>query len=205
MSDQKFCFSCGQKMPASASFCPNCGQRQPQFQAAVPATPAAVITPTVPVPPVTPAPVQSAPTAAPQAIDLKNFGKALDIDAVNRYRQALGYTSPDNLIIWAQHLPDMKMYLLLGAFSYLTSKQYMISFEDDGILFLGFGLTYFDGKNAFINFNDVKKLSFKNIGIAYHLTVATQDSKMKVQVNRFIMGHPWQAANVKILAQRYHK
>ncbi|KRO04093.1 hypothetical protein IV54_GL001611 [Levilactobacillus paucivorans] len=138
-------------------------------------------------------------------MDPKSFGKALNIKAVNRYRQALGYTSTDNLVVYGYML-NMGMTVLVGVVGMLANKYYMISFEDDGILFLGIGLSsHFTGENSFINFNDLEKISFKNFGLDYHLTVTAENGTMKAKVTRLILGQPWQAANVKILAQRYHK
>jgi len=140
-----------------------------------------------------------------QVPDPRSFGKAPNLENIKRYREALGYTSTDNPVVYGYML-DTGLTLLIGVAGVLATKYYMISFEDDGILFLGLDITsHFTGENAFIKFTDLEKVTFKGLGLSYTLTLSDGDNTMKVKVNRFIMGRPWQGASVKILAQRYHK
>ncbi|WP_125573756.1 hypothetical protein [Levilactobacillus huananensis] len=140
-----------------------------------------------------------------QVPDPRSFGKAPNLENIDRYRKALGYTSTGNPVVYGYML-DTGLTLLVGVVGVLATQYDMISFEDDGVLFLGMDLTsHFTGENAFIKFADLEKITFKGFGLSYTLTLSDGDNTMKVKVNRFIMGRPWQGTNVKILAQRYHK
>lgn len=223
MEKQKYCVQCGQQIAFSAKFCPNCGYEQPQFKARTESN-SNVETPVEqksveqtldnretgePIRSersneyISSQSVQQPNVVNSNQIDPKEFGNCLNLNNLNAYRRQLGYTSADNICVYGYFFSTGAI-VLLGPIGALTSKYYMISFEKDGILFLGIGMTqHFNGQNSFVNFSDISSIKFTNVGLNYHLDVKSPKGEIKAKVGKLILGHSWQGENGKKLYEMY--
>ncbi|EHO50738.1 zinc ribbon domain-containing protein [Lentilactobacillus kisonensis] len=223
MEKQKYCVHCGQQIAFSAKYCPNCGYEQPQFKARAESNPnveapleqksgeqalgdqetGEPVQADQPKENIPPQSVQQPNVANSNQIDPKDFGNCLNLDNLNAYRRQLGYPRTDNICVYGYFFSTGAI-VLLGPIGALTSKYYMISFEKDGILFLGIGMTqHFNGQNSFVNFSDISSIKFTNVGMNYHLDVKSPKGEIKAKIGKLILGHSWQGENGKKLYEMY--
>ncbi|MFT8994673.1 zinc ribbon domain-containing protein [Lentilactobacillus hilgardii] len=207
MGETKFCMNCGKKIDRLANFCQYCGHPQ-----AVPndagsseisngvkgsnkATSDTIST----------GQDVSDSSISKRASDVNpaSFGNCLNLDNMNAYRKQLGFTGTDNICVYGYFFSTVAT-IALGALVGLASKYYIISFEHDGILLMGMGVTqHFNGKNSFVNFSDVSAIKFTSFGTNYHLTVESPKGEIKAKIVKMVLGHSWQAQNAKKLAKLY--
>lgn len=184
----KYCPYCGRQLAATDAFCPYCGKLQPAN------APATAVTP-----PVAPAP--EPPTPSP--VEPSSFGSAMQPANLTAYRQALGYTAPDALWLYGFFM-GRSWGIVTAIIAISSSNYYIVSFEPDGLLFLGIDLkTRFNGQNSFVNFQDIQNFRFTTGVMNCHLVADAPQGKIDVKIGKFLKGHPWQAANLKQLQHRY--
>lgn len=194
MADIKFCIHCGNQINYSDKFCPYCGHQQaniPDKESHKASSETFA---------------QSKPASSAKKlvnVDSKRFGNALDLNNLNHYRNRLGFMGNDNLCVYGYFFSTAAL-MALGMLTVFTNKYYIISFEKDGVLVLGVGVTsHFSGQNSFINFSDISSIKLTSVGLNYHLTIDSPKGAIKAKISKVLLGRPWQARNAKKLAKKY--
>jgi len=176
---EKFCFKCGQKLPAQANFCTNCGQKQPSISDnASTDSVDEVVEPTQPVQAEhTDEEIsnlqddvnKSANNQSAKDIGLGlltkgvlDVGPLMKTDIVVQKKVELGYSNnPDNFVYTATPL-EWKQMLTVGGLTGIASQNYVLSFESEGILLMGcIGLAKFNDDNHFISNEDINKIDLE--------------------------------------------
>lgn len=205
MEEAKFCANCGKKINKSANFCQYCGYQQTVSNEtnrnAV--NEAKVSHKNVSEQASIDQGSDRSITEMASKIDPTRFGNGLKLDNINAYRNRLGFNSTDNICVYGYFFRTAAL-IALGGLVGFASKYYIISFEHDGVLLLGLGITErFNGKNSFINFSDISSIKLSSFGSNYHLTVGSSKGEIKAKIVKMMLGRPWQAQNAKKLAKLY--
>ncbi|MFL4498500.1 hypothetical protein [Weissella sp. MSCH1] len=85
---------------------------------------------------------------------------AVKLSNIAAKKVSLGYSDDTSRLAYVQ--VSNKMEYLIGGWNALLNKIYIISFEDDGLLFMGVGLTnQFTDNDKFIPIDQLGAISYK--------------------------------------------
>lgn len=90
------------------------------------------------------------------------MGSALKINDIAEKKKSLGYSENTDYLAYVQ--VSKKLEYLIGTFtSSLINKMYVISFEEDGLLFMGINLAnQFTNSDKFIPLSEIGSISYKS-------------------------------------------
>jgi|GEM_PF-4370853 len=195
----KFCINCGAEIPEDAKFCPKCGFKQPAVEnieannvQSLSEQDASAVEEKVP--------SEDDNESVAGRVMADNVGKsAKDMvqsqiyigpltknTAIVEHKVALGYSDRSDNYVFAGtpiHLSEIVTSLrgLLG----LKSKNYVMAFEDGGILLMGcLGMQRFTGDDIFIESNRISDMRLENFPLAQwdhmYLTVDNQGLELLI-------------------------
>ncbi|MHC9532600.1 SHOCT domain-containing protein [Dellaglioa sp. L3N] len=128
------------------------------------------------------------------------------ISSVVEYKIKLGFSSIKNNFIIAETTGKSE-WILGSAIKSLIDKFYIISFESDGLLFIGLTKLYkFSGNDMFISLNDFTNIDLKKSRLingrlvfnAQKMTISMKNEKNReFLVYTYIISIPWLKENIK--------
>ncbi|KRK76180.1 hypothetical protein FD30_GL001531 [Levilactobacillus namurensis DSM 19117] len=197
---QKYCLYCGHAIEADDAFCPFCGQAQPATDQAT----QHVQTSAQPSTTVGTESNQETTTSATPNVDITPFQNGPARKYLTAYRHALGYTTPNVRYIYGFY-QDFHWHFWFRAIGLLFDRYYYVTFEPDGLLFLGVSKAtgHLSGKNSFFNFADITTIRWQHALMTDKLLVDAPQGKIMVSVVRHTLADPNQATNVQALAAQY--
>ena len=100
---------------------------------------------------------------------------------------------------------DFHWHFWFRAIGLLFDRYYYVTFEPDGLLFLGVSKAtgHLSGKNSFFNFADITTIRWQHALMTDKLLVDAPQGKIMVSVVRHTLADPNQATNVQALAAQY--
>ncbi|WP_318765131.1 zinc ribbon domain-containing protein [Lactiplantibacillus carotarum] len=220
----KYCFACGQALPADAKFCTKCGQRQEALTATTtdPVASTAVTQPQAQPQSQAPSPAQSAGSEALQDSLSQATGKSMTdvglglltkgvLDAgplmksanVIQHKVQLGYSDSATNFVYVATPLEWKDLLTVGGLTGMSSQNYVMCFEPNGILLMGcIGLAKFNEDNHFIENADVDQIDLEKAALGaewdhMYLVIKGETLELLVQHPTFSL-IKWHRNNFKL-------
>ncbi|CAI2606311.1 MAG: zinc ribbon domain-containing protein [Apilactobacillus sp.] len=182
----KFCPNCGDKLENIKKFCPNCGESLTMED-----------TSTV-VESNQEEPIHNVNYNAPVPAKI-GFGNDFKTDRVIAYKRAMGIEpTADNVVV--AEAANMGRMLISTAYAAITDKWFILSFEEDGVLFMGINkLSRFTGQNIFIPKESISEMGYKNSVLRKVFSFKTDGRKNKYYLSPFLLNCDFQKKNMEKL------
>ncbi|UQS86098.1 zinc ribbon domain-containing protein (plasmid) [Nicoliella spurrieriana] len=146
--NNKKCPECGTQVNANDEFCPNCGFSF-KLVNAIGAGDQSTIDG-----------IKYNLNAKVPEIIASGLNEDIKPTQVAAYKRSMGFANRTDNILFAQNYDKHKSLSLI--WDLLDAKSYILSFEHDGILFIGLGIAgQFTGKNAYLSDSEIKEFDFR--------------------------------------------
>lgn len=196
----KFCFKCGAKIPLSAIYCPKCGTKQPSTDAEMKDN-----TLDVPL-----SEISAKATSDQIAIDalipptnMSGVNRDIRPERISEYKQEMGFPGKVDNVLYIQN-NYMKKMLLIGALATLNNKMMFVSFEEQGILFVGYDLVgHFNGVNTFVPNNEIQEIHLTSGVMQNKLKIVTVKERLNFLAPKLLVGAPYQKQNLNSLMEKF--
>lgn len=187
----KFCPNCGDRLENIKKFCPNCGESLAVEGSSVEDTATVVESNQG-------EQVHNVNYNAPVPAKI-GFGNDLKTDRVIAYKRAMGIEpTADNVVV--AESANMGRMLISTAYAAMTDKWFVLSFEKDGVLFMGINkLSRFNGKNIFIPKESISEMDYKNSVLRKVFSFKTDGRKNKYYLSPFLLTCDFQKKNMENL------
>lgn len=179
-----FCPNCGEELKDNPKFCPNCGNKlindneESTENIANNEDNERKINVNAP---------------APSRI---GYGNDIKSDRIIAYKRAMGLESTADNVVAAQ-TANMGRIMLSPLYASLTQKWFVLSFEKDGILFIGLNtLSHFTGKNMFVPKESITDLEYRTGLLRKVFSFKLDGRKMKYYLPITILTADFQHANM---------
>lgn len=182
----KFCPNCGDKLENIKKFCPNCGESLTMEDAST------VVESNQE------EPVHNVNYNAPVPAKIGS-GNDLKIDRVIAYKRAMGIKpTADNVVV--AEAANMGKMLISTAYAAITDKWFVLSFEKDGVLFMGINkLSRFNGQNLFIPKASISEMGYRSSVLRKVFSFKTDGRKNKYYLSPFLLTCDFQKRNMEKL------
>lgn len=214
---KKYCFNCGVELPQQAKFCTNCGQKQlietsVQPDESVELTPETITSQSVEkvvVPEQTPIeqPEAQSTNQIQQTLGKgsttnsttdtllglvakggMDVGPLMRENAIIERKIELGYSSKSDNFVYVATPIDWSDLITIGGLTGMKSQNYVLSFEEDGLLLMGcIGMMKFNDDNHFIKNSDVTKMDLEKYPITSewdHMYLEIDNQQLELLVQR---------------------
>ena len=187
----KFCPNCGDRLENIKKFCPNCGESLAVEGSSVEDTATVVESNQG-------EQVHNVNYNAPVPAKI-GFGNDMKTDRVIAYKRAMGIEpTADNVVV--AESANMGRMLISTAYAAMTDKWFVLSFEKDGVLFMGINkLSRFNGKNIFIPKESISEMDYKNSVLRKVFSFKTDGRKNKYYLSPFLLTCDFQKKNMENL------
>lgn len=180
-----FCPNCGDELVSVTKFCPNCGNELNVKIDSISKDTESISFSDV-----------NFNAPAPAKI---GYGNDMKSDRVIAYKRAMGLEPTDDNVVVGQSANMVRM-LISTAYAALTQKWFVLSFEKDGILFIGLNnLSRFTGKNIFIPKESISDISYRGGLLRKVLSVTVDGRTNKYYLSKVIMVCDFQSKNMENL------
>lgn len=187
----KFCPNCGDKLENIKKFCPNCGESLAVEGSSVEDTATVVESNQG-------EQVHNVNYNAPVPAKI-GFGNDLKTDRVIAYKRLMGIEPKADNVVVAESA-NMGRMLISTAYAAMTDKWFVLSFEKDGVLFMGINkLSRFNGKNIFIPKESISEMDYKNSVLRKVFSFKTDGRKNKYYLSPFLLTCDFQKKNMENL------
>lgn len=126
------------------------------------------------------------------------MNKALSDTAINKYLSSLGKEAKNNYLYGYVEASNLD-FALLGAFSYIKMKYFIIAFYENEIILLPLTMTGdFDPNQdpIVLEKSMIDDIKIKKGLIQYKITINTDGGDLKIKSNKKILTCPWQSDNI---------
>lgn len=179
----KFCPNCGDKLVSVTKFCPNCGNS---------------LTESSGFSSVDNEKVHSINVNAPVPAKI-GYGNDIKSDRVIAYKRAMGIEPTADNVVVAQ-TANMGRMMISTAFAALTQKWFVLSFEKDGILFIGINnLSRFTGKNIFVPKESISDIGYRGGFLRKVFSFKTDGRNNKYYLSTVMLVSDFQGRNMEKL------
>ncbi|CAI2550114.1 hypothetical protein AKUH3B101J_00410 [Apilactobacillus kunkeei] len=182
----KFCPNCGAKLVSITKFCPNCGNSLDVSVSSVPFEENNVEK------------LHSINFNAPVPARI-GYGNDIKSDRIIAYKRAMGIEPTADNVVVAQ-TANMGRMMISTAFAALTQKWFVLSFEKDGILFIGINnLSKFTGKNIFIPKESISDIGYRGGFLRKVFSFKTDGRNNKYYLSTVMLVCDFQGRNMEKL------
>jgi len=123
----------------------------------------------------------------------------MKIENIQRHFQDIGKPVEQN-VVYGYVEPKFLTYALIGPFSALKFKYYILGFFPDEIVFSALTMGgKFAGEHFSISKNEIESMTVKKGLIQYKVVIRSDGNKIPIKCNKFIAGSPWQKENTAYL------